>query len=195
MTTSPSPLVVTSNRSGWVWVGLCGLIGLFAAYDCFARGYVGLGLTVLVWTALLIAFIALVFVLPRLTVDEAGATVRNVLFSVRVPWGQLEDTRSTMFVELLPRGGEPVRVWAAPQSAMKRGRASLRNRAQLEVEVPEERGPRLDVASSLLVERDRALSAGNNAVTSGPVTRTFLKREWSLFGALAVVALVSLFLV
>lgn len=195
MSSSPSPMVVTTNRSGWVWAGLCGVIGLIAAYDCFARGYVGLGLTVLVWTALVAAFVALVFVLPRLTVDAGGATVRNVLSSVRVPWGQLKDTRTTMFIELVPRSGEPVRVWAAPQSAMRRGRATLRNRAQLDVEVPEDRSPRVDIAASLLVERDHALAAGNNAQTGGPVTKTFLKREWGLFGALAVLALVSLLLV
>jgi|GEM_PF-2339444 len=205
MTSSPSPtpgrpsdpsgrLILTTARSGWVWVGLLAVLGVFSAVDCFRRGYGGLGITVLVWAALICWLVALVFLLPRLGIDAGGATVRNVLSEVRIPWARLSSARTTYFVELVPDTGAPVRVWAAPQSAMKRGKAALRERAASDV-VSTPAARESDLAGGLMVERDRALAAAGGILSpavAGAVTRTFLKRDWSIAAALAVLALVSL---
>lgn len=197
MSSAPDSLTITTNRSGWVWGGLLALLGVASAVDAFSRGYGGLGITILVWTALIVWLVLLVFVFPRLTIDDAGATVRNVIYSVRVPWARLKDARNAMFVELVPDAGESVRVWAAPQSAMKRGRQSLRNKANFDQPVAEGPAPRGDIAGGLMVERDRALagSAKEPALTAGSVTKTFLRRDWNIAGALFVVSLVSLLLI
>lgn len=197
MSSAPDSLTVTTNRTGWVWAGLLGLLGLASAVDAFSRGYGSVGLAVLVWTLLLVWLVLLVFVFPRLIIDNAGATVRNVIYSVRIPWARLKDARNAMFVELVPDDGVPVRVWAAPQSAMKRGRQTLRNKARIDQRVQEGPVAKGDVAGGVLVERDRAMAASRTSPerTAGPVTRTFLKRDWAIAGALLVAAAVSLLMV
>lgn len=196
MSQDPEKLVITTNRSGWVWVVLLAVIGAASAWDAASRGFGGLAVTVLVWTALIGWFVALIFVLPSLSMDAGGATVRNVLVQVRVPWARLKDARNTMFLEVVPDKGAPIKVWAAPQSSMRRRRQTLRNRAATDDEVQEDLAPKGDLASGLIVERDRAMGASrkNPSATAGAVTTTFLKRDWGIFAGLLVLALVSLLL-
>lgn len=196
MSQDPQKLVLTTNRSGWVWVGLLALIGAASAWDAASRGFGGLAVTVLVWTVMVGWFVALIFVLPQLSMDAGGATVRNVLVQVRVPWARLKDARNTMFLEVVPDKGTPITVWAAPQSVMRRRRQALRNKAAMDVDVQEGPEPKGDLATGLIVERDRAMGASrkNPSATAGVVTTTFLKRDWGIFGGLLVLALVSLLL-
>lgn len=196
MSQDPNKLVLTTNRSGWVWVVLLAVLGVASAWDAAARGFGGLAVTVVVWMACIGWFVALIFVLPSLSMDAGGATVRNVLVQVRVPWARLKDARNTMFLEVVPDKGLPIKVWAAPQSVMRRKRQSLRNRAAMDVDVAEDPAPKGDLAAGLIVERDRALSAARKkpATTAGAVTTTFLKRDWGIFAGLLVLALVSLLL-
>lgn len=198
---APSPTVLTTNRSGWVWTGLVALVGLLAAVDCARRGYWGLGVSVLVWTVFLAWFIAVVFVLPRLSIDGTGVNVRNVLVGVRIPWARLADARSTLFLELTDDAGASTKVWAAPVSAASRGRAAVRQRMRSSDEESARGG---DLAAGLIQERDRALASASGMArpddggaphapgSPEPVRRRFLGREWSVVGLLLVLALASL---
>lgn len=195
--TPSSPTVLTTNRSGWVWTVLVAAVGVFAAVDCLRRGYVGLGVSVIVWTLAVCWFVALVFVLPRLSMDDAGVSVRNVLVSVRVPWARLTEARSTLFLELQPDAGRAVKVWAAPVSAASRGRAAVRERMRRSDE------PTVGntLAEGLMAERQLALGrlTSPESAAAAPaepaVTKRFLARDWAILAVLLILAAASLLLV
>jgi hypothetical protein len=51
--------------------------------------------------------------MPRLRIDDHGATVRGVLRTVRVPWNRLQDVSTGWFLQLTA-GGRTYRVAAVP---------------------------------------------------------------------------------
>jgi hypothetical protein len=193
------PTTLTTAKSGWVWVVLVGLVAVLAAWDCARRGFWGMTLTVVVWGVAVCWLLALIFVLPRLSIDDEGVTCRNVIVSVFIPWRKLKDARRTLFLEVVPSSGEPVKVWAAPVSTMQRVRQRSRDQAAdaqagtyRDSEAP--RTP-TDLAAGLLEERDKRLEGTNGRGMGGEVTKEYLKRDWGICAALFVLAAVSLLLV
>lgn len=192
---------LTTNRSGWVWAGLVAAAGALAALDCFARGYASLGMTALAWTALIVWLVLLFLVFPGLWLTPSGLRVRNPLTVIEIPFGALRDVRTRMFLELLPNQGEPVAVWAAPQSSMSRRRAAVQSKLE-ERMAPDRDEARAKASSQLvqgiLAERDRALTSeekGNAAAFSTEVLRSRPRRDWLVAGGLTVLAIISLLLV
>lgn len=193
-------VTLTTARTGWVWLILVVLVGLFSAWDCARRGYGGLTVTVLAFTAAVGWLVALIFVLPRLTVEQDGVRCRNVLVSVFIPWRKLADAKRTLFVELVPVGGAAVKVWAAPVSAFRRVRGNSRERAaraqsgQYGSDDAGEGGQR-ELSAALIEERDSRLAGTRGKGMNGDVVHTRLGRDWGIFAALAALALLSLLLV
>jgi hypothetical protein len=189
---------LTTAKSGWVWVILVGAVALLAAWDCARRGYWGMTVSVVVWGAAICWMLALIFILPRLSIGEDGVTCRNVVVSFFIPWRRLKDARQTLFVELVPDQGAAVKVWAAPVSALTRTRQRSRDaaaRAQAGTYSEEGAAAPSGLAAGLVQERDRRLEGTNGRGMGGEVVKSPLVRDWGFCGALFVLALVSLLLV
>ncbi|MGO2632427.1 MAG: hypothetical protein ACTII7_00775 [Galactobacter sp.] len=189
--------VLTTAKSGWLWVGLVGAVGVFAAWDCVRRGYWGMGLSVIVWIAAICWLLFLIFVAPKLSIGPGGVTCRNVIVQVFIPWRRLADVKQTLFIELVPRAGEAIKVWSAPVSSFQRVRQRSRDAAaRSQAGTYSESQPKTpELPKALLEERDRRLEGTNGRGMNGEVAKSFLKRDWSICGVLFLLALVSLLLV
>ncbi|MGO3152983.1 MAG: hypothetical protein ACTIJJ_10250 [Galactobacter sp.] len=195
--TTEKDTVLTTAKSGWIWVVLVGAVGVLAAWDCMRRGYWGMGLSVIVWIAAVCWLLALIFVTPKLSIGSEGVTCRNVMVQVFIPWRRLGDVKQTLFIELVPRSGEAVKVWSAPVSSMQRVRQRSRDAAaRSQAGTYNESQPKTpELPRAILEERDRRLEGTNGRGMNGEVEKSYLKRDWSICGVLFVLALVSLLLV
>ncbi|HLS92174.1 MAG TPA: PH domain-containing protein [Microbacterium sp.] len=117
---------VFRSSLGWVWFVLAAGVSAWLLVDMAVRASVWDAFLVAPWLLLVVWFVWVFQLSPRIEADEQGARLVNLLRVVDLPWTAVQGVRLRYSAEFqLRAGGRPITAWGGASRRMHR---SIRRR-------------------------------------------------------------------